>query len=167
MQPTFTYSASEIPRVSPKPVSITSSLLKPLTCSGNKATLFHLDDLVSKILISYITSFIYTITIIFNNIYYSYNFIAYIKLLNINNIIHHTDFCVKTIKNVKFKLSTSSINIQNIVRCYRDTIYSTHIFDYAYWEESFMKNSTGPLYKNIALDIANRIVRGKLKSDEK
>ncbi|WP_251862474.1 TrkA C-terminal domain-containing protein [Clostridium sp. Marseille-Q2269] len=30
-----------------------------------------------------------------------------------------------------------------------------------------MKNSTGPLYKNIALDIANRIVRGKLKSDEK
>lgn len=30
-----------------------------------------------------------------------------------------------------------------------------------------MKSSTGPLYKNIALDIANRIVRGKLKSDEK
>ncbi|GAA0739524.1 TrkA C-terminal domain-containing protein [Clostridium oceanicum] len=30
-----------------------------------------------------------------------------------------------------------------------------------------MKNSNGPLYKNIALDIANRIVRGKLKCDEK
>ncbi len=52
---------------------------------------------------------------------------AYIKLLNINNIIHYTDFCVKNIKNVKFKLSTSRINIENIVRCYRDTIYSTHI----------------------------------------